>query len=239
MGNIKLMKSLYEDMLRFLKDASEYGTYYQELAKLLAPDLGKQMHICEVGSGLGYLSLALARWVEHVTFVDKDTDSVESLAGRCTALCIGNITPRWGSVQDLPLAEKYHAMVFSFLGEMESILKNAKKQCIGKVFFIAGHCTSRVDDPLGDARAMLHRLNIPFTEELHALEFGQPFRHFQDARRYFEIYTPEQGGLPITDDFVRSQTVETGRMDFPLYLSRQRVFSILKMNTSDIPENME
>ena len=239
MGNIKLMKSLYEDMLRFLKDASEYGTYYQELAKLLSPDLGKQMRICETGSGLGYLSLALARWVQHVTFIDKEADGVESLAGQCTALGIGNITPCWGSVQDLPPAEKYHAMVFSFLCEMDVLLKTAKEQCSGGIFIIAGHCSNRMDDPLGDARAALYRLNIPFTEELHALEFGQPFRHFQDARRFFEIYTPQQGGLPITDNFVRSQTVETGRRDFPLYLSRKRVFSILKMDASDIPGNME
>ena len=49
---------------------------------LLSPDFGKQMHICETGSGLGYLSLTLSRWVQHVTFIDKAADGVESLAGK-------------------------------------------------------------------------------------------------------------------------------------------------------------
>lgn len=54
-----MMQLWVEDMIRFMRDASEYGTYNQELANLLAPELTRDMHICDAGCGLGYLSLAL------------------------------------------------------------------------------------------------------------------------------------------------------------------------------------
>ena len=40
-----MMQLWYEDMVRFMRDASEYGTYNQELARMLAPNLGKHLRI--------------------------------------------------------------------------------------------------------------------------------------------------------------------------------------------------
>ena len=48
----------HEDMIRFMTDASEYGDYYRQLTEKMLPWLSADMHICDAGSGLGYLSLA-------------------------------------------------------------------------------------------------------------------------------------------------------------------------------------
>ena len=59
----------HKDMIRFMTDASEYGDYYQQLTEKMLLWLRKDMHICDAGSGLGYLSLALCPYVRQVTSV--------------------------------------------------------------------------------------------------------------------------------------------------------------------------
>ena len=74
------MMQLWEkDMVRFMRDASEYGSYNQELVKRLSPYLNKEMNICDAGCGLGYLSLALAPYVGTVTGVERHPDAAAVL----------------------------------------------------------------------------------------------------------------------------------------------------------------
>ena len=49
-----------EDMIRFLRDASEHSDYHHLLAEYLAKRLPENAHVCDAGCGLGYLSLQLA-----------------------------------------------------------------------------------------------------------------------------------------------------------------------------------
>ena len=81
------MMQLWEkDMVRFMRDASEYSTYHQELAKRLSPYLNKEMHICDAGCGLGYLSLALAPYVGSVTGVERHSDASAVMAEKSGSL---------------------------------------------------------------------------------------------------------------------------------------------------------
>lgn len=116
MGSIKLIQLWYEDMVRFMRDASEYGTYNQELAKLLAPELTRDSHICDAGCGLGYLSLALAPLVGKITSVEKNPDAVAVLEENCRTRKITNIEPRCGTIQEVIPEEKYDVMLFCFFG---------------------------------------------------------------------------------------------------------------------------
>ena len=46
-----------EEMVRFMRDASEYSDYHRRLVQWMLPDLHPGDHICDAGCGLGYLSL--------------------------------------------------------------------------------------------------------------------------------------------------------------------------------------
>ena len=67
-----------------------------------------------------------------------------------------------------------------------------------------------------------------------ALELGQPFRSWESARRFFEIYSRDEDKSVITDAFLRSKLVETGREDFPLYLPQKRSVGCLKFSSKDL-----
>lgn len=233
-----------KDMVRFMRDASEYGTYNRALAELLAPQLDKNTHICDAGCGLGYLSLALAPYAGHVTGVERHPDAAAVLVENCRRLGITNVTSRCGPIEDLCPAEPYDAMVFCFFGGIDEILRVAKRQCRGRVFIITRNYTthrfsvgSHSTGSYGyrSSHDTLTAQGIPFTETTMELEFGQPFRSFEDARRFYETYSVDHDKAVITDDFLREKLVTNVSAEFPYYMPHRRRLAVLTFETKDIP----
>lgn len=176
------------------------------------PHLDQKTHICDAGCGLGYLSLALSPYAGHITAVDRNPDAVTVLADNCRRLGIGNITPRCGDIADVVPEVPYDAMVFCFFGGIQEILSTAKRQCDGQIFIITRNYTthrfsvgSHKTGSYGYAttKELLEQLAIPFEEQTMELEFGQPFRSLEDARRFFETYSKDADKNAITDEFLR------------------------------------
>lgn len=235
----------YEDMVRFMKDASEYGTYNRELVARMAPYLTKEMHICDAGCGLGYLSLELAPHVRKVTSVEINPDAVAVLEENCRKWNVGNVTPRCGPLAETPPEEKYDAMVFCFFGHICEILEEAKKQCKGTVFIITrnykNHRFSVGSHKTGNhgydsGTEELKRRGIPYEEELLSLEFGQPFRSMEDVRKFYESYSQDADKSAITEEFLRDKVVENDHPEFPLYMPHRRSLAILRFDVKDIRE---
>ena len=239
------MMQLWEkDMIRFMRDASEYGNYNQVLAEMLAPQLGEHIHICDAGCGLGYLSLALAPYAGHVTGVERHPDAAAVLVENCKKLGITNVTSRCGPIEDCCPEEPYDAMVFCFFGGIDEILRIAKQQCRGRVFIITRNYTthrfsvgSHSTGSYGyrSAHDTLTALGIPFTQTTMELEFGQPFRCFEDARRFYETYSKDADKTVITDEFLLDKLTVDPEGVFPYYMPHRRQLALLTFETKDIP----
>lgn len=237
----------YSDMVRFMTDASEYGDYYQQLAAKMQPWLSKDCHICDAGSGLGYLSLALAPYVRQVTAVERHPDAAAVLEKNCSQKGIANVRSQCGAVEAAMPEEPYDAMVFCFFGASRDTLVTAKQQCRGDVFvftrnyknhrFSAGTYASGMEG-LPDFCSELEQLGIPFQKETFTLEFGQPFRTLEDAHRFFQIYSKDENKDVLTDAFVRSQLTDTGREDFPFYMPHPKHIGFLHFSVKDIPDTI-
>lgn len=234
----------WEDMVRFMRDASEYGTYNQALADRLAPHLDTTMHICDAGCGLGYLSLALSPYAGQITSVEQNPDAVAVLRANCETRGITNIVPRCGTVQSVVPENPYDAMVFCFFGGIQEILDTVRQQCRGKVFIITRNYTTHrfsvgkhATGSYGylTASTRLKELGIPYTESFFELEFGQPLRNLEDARRFYEIYSKDEDKTVITDEFLRTKVVPNDHADFPLYLPHRRSLALLIFDSADIP----
>ena len=238
------MMQLWErDMVRFMRDASEYGTYHQELAKWLSPYLNKEMNICDAGCGLGYLSLALAPYVSSVTGVERHPDASAVLAENSRRLSLDNVIPRCGPIETTLPDTPYDAMVFCFFGGIDEILTIAKRQCRGRVFLITRNYTTHRFS-VGEHKTgsygrrtshdTLEKLGIPFEENRLSMEFGQPFRSFADARRFYETYSKDADKAVITDEFLMDKLV-AGEGEFPYYMPHRRQLAILTFESKDIP----
>ena len=108
-----------EEMVRFMRDASERGDYHQRLVRWMLPDLHPADHICDAGCGLGYLSLALAPYVRRVTAADRSEEALSVLRENCVRRGVGNIDILPGDLLRAAPPAPYDAMVFSFFGRME------------------------------------------------------------------------------------------------------------------------
>lgn len=232
----------HADMIRFLTDAAEYGTYDQLLLQKMLPWLTADLHICDAGSGLGYLSLALSPHVGRVTAVEKHPAAAGVLAENCRRMEITNILSHCGDMEQQE--EAFDAMVFCFFGQPRQILELARRQCRGRVFvftrnyrnhrFSAGsHDSGRAGFP--ELRALLTELGIEAQTETFSAEYGQPFRSWADARRFFELYSRDT----VTEELLRQRIIETGREDFPLYLPHEKRLGFLTFLAQDIPDTLD
>ena len=59
-----------DDMIRYMADAGRQTDFHRRLTAELLPYLSPQDRVCDAGCGLGFLSLALAPHVRHVTAAD-------------------------------------------------------------------------------------------------------------------------------------------------------------------------
>ncbi|MDY5895904.1 MAG: methyltransferase domain-containing protein, partial [Oscillospiraceae bacterium] len=211
-----------EEMVRFMRTASEYGDYHRRLVQRMRPALHSADHICDAGCGLGYLSLALAPYVRRVTAADRSEAALDVLRQNCAARGIRNIDILSGELQPVPLAAPYDAMVFCFFGRMEEIAAVAKAQCRGTVFVFKKNYTSHRfsvgEHPAGwdSFRAgadWLTERGVPFEAETLEPEMGQPFRSMEEARQFFRLYSRDADKAAITDEFLRGRLAETGRED--------------------------
>lgn len=236
-----------DDMIRFMKNASEYGTYNQVLLEKMRPYLTAQMHICDAGSGLGYLSLALAPHVKQVTAVEKHPHAAAVLEENCRGRGIANVESVCADLEEASPEQPYDAMVFCFFGGGTQILRLARQQCRGRVFVFTrnykNHRFSVGTHPTGmegfsDLRELLREWNIPAREEAFLAEHGQPLESMEDARRFYEIYSKDGDNSLLTEEFLRSKVISTGREDFPLYLPHERKVAFVTFLAEDIPEEI-
>ena len=242
---VAVMMQLWEkDMVRFMKDASEYGSYNQELAKRIAPYINKETHVCDAGCGLGYLSLALAPYAGKVTGVERHPDAAGVLAENSRRLGLDNVVSRCGAIQEVRPETPYDAMVFCFFGGIDEILEVSKEQCRGRVFIITRNYTTHRfsvgEHSTGTygrrtSHDRLEKLGIPFEETTLNLEFGQPFRCFEDARRFYETYSKDADKAVITDEFLREKLVVPEDGQYPYYMPHRRELAILTFEAKDIP----
>lgn len=237
-----------KDGIRFMKDASEVTSYNRKLAKEIRSYVTKESRICDAGCGLGYLSIELAPFVKEVVSVERDPNALAVLEEVSQKKNIQTIRPLCGDAMQLSKEECFDAMVFCFFGNTDEILEIAKKHCRGTViaikknysrhrFSVGNHAF--LHDGYEKAQARLLELGIPFEGKELELEFGQPFRSFEDARVFYEIYSQDRQKEVITDEFLKEKLVETGDETFPYYMPHRRKLGMVVFQAEDIVRRTE
>ncbi len=231
-----MMQRWGTDAVRFMQDASEFGQHYAHLAAEVLPHIPKDGHICDAGCGLGYLSEALAEHCAQVSAIDISKAATDILKSRCTA---ENITVRCEDV--FALNERFDAMIFCYFGKNDEILHLAKKLCRSKIIVIKRDCSEhtfsigevkRKHHSVEDLSQLLTDREVPFFKKYLQIELGQPFRNFDDAMRFFELYNKSDQAL--TPASVKSRLVSVENEEFPLYLPSVRKMELIVFSASDL-----
>jgi len=237
-----------QNSIRFRKDAAEYGGFDAELAVRVRAHLAPDMHVCDAGCGLGYLSLALAPHVRRVTAADCSPLALDTLRKNAKLRGLSNIDIAEGDLFAMRPAKKYDAMVFCLFGGTTEALRAIRAQCRGKALLIKKYETAHRFTPEGKrasrrtlarTRAALEALHVPYEMETFSLEMGQPLRSPGEAALFFETYgaNPARSAEAAARDLCR--LTRTGRADFPLYLPARRELGMILLHAGDLPDVIE
>lgn len=225
------------DAIRFMEDASEFGTYYQELSQALLPYLPKDGHICDAGCGLGYLAQELSKYCKAVTALDTSNAAIAALKKRDIPK---NMYPRCDDI--FKISAQFDAMIFCYFGRTHEIFDIAKKLCRGNVLIVKRECSDHTfsvgkvehrEHTVENIALALERLGVPHHKQSICLELGQPFCSLDDALVFFELYN--KSAVPVTEETVKNRLVLTADEDFPLYLPSLRKMELIVFSANDLP----
>ncbi len=219
--------------------------YDEKLAEKIAGYLPQDAHICDAGCGLGYLSLALSKYVAAVTAVDISADALNVLSENMLRANVMDIHVQAGDIKRFSPGRPYDAMIFCFFGNTEETLVIAKAQCAGKVilikknykehrFSIGHHRLDRFSFTMTCQE--LDDFDIPYLSEEFTLQLGQPFRCIEDAVLFFQTYSRDDHPEMITEEHIREQLIEDPAGRYPYYLPAEKQLGLIMIYTDDIPE---
>lgn len=225
---------------RWYADACEFegNDRNKKLAAFVLDKLPTHPHVCDVGCGIGALSLELASAADKVTAIDVNSNALEFLRDRVLKRKIENINIVEGDFPELqPPCPKADGLVLCMVGG-GGFIETAKKWTDGKVVLISDNTRKRSfstkpknhDRPNVDS--VLDTIkNAGYSAEQTVVEasFGQPFRTYEDAVSFMGCYNRSSSSDEIRD-LLESKLVDTGMKDFPLYLPSRKEYLVLTIN---------
>lgn len=244
------MSGWSDEIVRFMEDAASQSGYFRALACETVGRLPKGSFVCDAGCGMGHLAVEVARMGHRVIALDK-SPSAASFAKELVdrEKLRGRVTVFETDYRDAQNEKPYDCMVFCLSASVSDAFAAAAK-VRAKSLVVVNKVHPRVeyrgehllDRPIvTDIAREYHDLKaqgIVCRVREKELEFGQPFRSADDARRYFELFRTRKYPLGVTDSELAKELVETGREEFPWYLPVTRKLSVFDVDMARSVENM-
>ena len=220
-----------EKSVRWYAEAVAFTGVDRALAERLTPYLPRGETVCDLGCGIGFLAMELARRGYETTAVDHDPEAMAWLRTRREQLGLENLRPLERSWDELS-GEAWDNVIMVSAGGGGHDPEFYRRLCRKRLIVVdRAKLTSHVR-PEGRPSARRDSLydwesgasvRVDFT-----LEFGQPFRSVEEAREYIEF----MGGSEVEETLKALQ--KTDSPDFPLYLPYSKE---MELRVFDITES--
>jgi len=219
--------------IEWFLDASRYGNFYEQLAKIITPFLYTTDTVVDLGCGLGRLDLQIASSVSHITSVDINADVLGILQEDARKKGIKNLSVQCCDAQSIQ--EKFDVVLMTFFGYPPSLMLNcmalAKKITIRVVH--AGDNTSALrakkwkksKETIKDISSVLEKEGLKYQLVRDSFEFGQPLRSKSEGLDFIRCNSPEMPENKLRE-FVEANLETTGNAEFPFYLPAHKDLGI-------------
>ena len=223
----RVMQQWSADAVAFMRDASEYGSFYQKLREILQPYLSKNDTVLDAGCGLGYLAQEIAGDCGRIVAADRAEAAIEAMRQRDLPR---NMEIRSADV--FMLSERFDVLLCSYFGRSGEILHLRETLAPKKTIVIQRNCAEHrfsigaAEDRHGwqGMDACLSERGIPYDKRSVSLEFGQPFRSLADAVRFFNLYN--KSACAVTEEAVAAKLIQIKDEKYAFYLPQIREMNI-------------
>ncbi|NLN22082.1 MAG: class I SAM-dependent methyltransferase [Syntrophomonadaceae bacterium] len=234
---MKLMFQWDENSIRWYQNASEYQPYHKTLARSLLEFIDATDTVCDMGCGLGYLSLALAPHVRRIDGIDISSEAIFLLREKIKEKKITNISAYVGDFENsTPPKTPYNAIIFCFFGDIAKYYTHATEWTDKYIILVVNQCgsmnftrkphtaASMNSDYVAD---FLNKNGLPYKCRNLKIPFGQPFLSLDDARKFMEHYSDDNPN--DIDRFLKEHLVE-GEKGFSYYLPYEKSLAIFAIH---------
>ncbi|MEG0292600.1 MAG: class I SAM-dependent methyltransferase [Anaerovoracaceae bacterium] len=212
------------ESIRWYERAANHSNFYHKLAAQISPYLNKDDSLCDLGCGLGYLSIALSPYVNRITSIDIDSRPLKVLSQNIKSMKIKNINPCHQNAMELSNnpANKWDTLVLCYFGQIlnPSDFDYFYSLCHKQIIIIANKNWQEI-------------LELPphliIKRESLSLNFNQPFNNPEEARMYFAHYL--RGKTHGTVEDRMKELVEDGAGN--LFLPKEKQMDIIVIKKGD------
>lgn len=187
-GTHRRMQNWDEQIMAFMRDAEAYNSYTRDLAAWILPQLNDDDAVCEAGCGMGQLALALAGHVRCYTAFDRDPDALCDLIE--AAKHVDNLRVECAELGSYRADEPMDVLLLCLVGAVEGVFAAADRLQCDRVIEIIRRTPDALTkrDPSGLDTAALPEGWRLASKESKDLPLNQPFRSFEDARAFADLY---------------------------------------------------
>lgn len=221
--------------IQWYLDASKCSTFHQQLAHKIRPFLQPEDRICDMGCGLGRLSLELSPFVHHITCTDIDENVLDVIAQDIQKGPQTNLSVLHGDAHDVP--EQYDVTLMAFFGGPQKLILNAlehntKRALIHVANFHDGGTRSPLHrhyhskGTLEDTIAMTTQAGYITELYRHHLDFSQPLKSPEEAEAFLHCSYPKLSTCEI-QTLARENLVTTDSNEFPYRYPKSKDIGIL------------
>jgi predicted RNA methylase len=185
-----------DESIYWYQTAARWTDYHARLIEELEEFLCEEDEVCDVGCGLGFLSVVASPLVKQVTSVDVEPKVLQILSDEIEKQGIQNITPINKNWKTLPANYCDTVLACSF-GNMErdffDFMRIARKRLIlirrGKSEGGLGfNSLWKYNHGAETYRKYLEDHNIPYRFKTFQADFGQPLTSPEEATRFVDYY---------------------------------------------------
>lgn len=229
-----------DESILWYQAAAEWTKYHLLVSKEIEEFFHADDYVCDVGCGLGCMSIILAPLVKHITAVDIEPRVLKILNDRAKEEGIVNISPvesDWKLLND----NSYDTVLACSFGTLQKdfydFMRLARKRLI---IIKRGHTKERNGFATEYSRTyganndeeFLDRNRIPYQIKTFQADFGQPLREKGEAVRFVEHYRlrPEDQSM---DDYLAQHMIEEPDGVYQYYLPNMKNVHILVIEKAD------
>ncbi len=211
---------------RWFEDASRYTGYNGKMAGILLARIRTRGSLCDMGCGLAMADIEMAPHFRQVTCIDLSGDAIRD--ARASAEKLGRDNMEFICADGSSVSGQWDAVISLFHGKTEDNFKyfseNAGSEFHAVTWEEGMHRNIMHAEP-DVLMEMIRAAGFECSAEHMSLEYGQPFRSYEDAVAFVRAYGKNEEGQ--TEDEYLVDRLQRIDGEFSYYLPQLRRFVVI------------